>query len=93
MEGWKLVAAGGVMTLLGMAAGAQLFGAQEAVAQDAAWRECFFGWQEAVDIDTNGVVAAVDRAHSITVPSGYTVISGGGGGGGGGAGFVLFCRR
>lgn len=90
MADWKLVAVGGVMSLLGMAVGAQLFGAQPAVAQIGGWRECFMGRQETVDIDLHGIVTSPDHAHNIFVPSGYTVVSGVGGDRD--VGVVLFCR-
>jgi hypothetical protein len=52
---------------------------------------CFVGVQEVVDINGEGLVAQPDRAHSIVVPPGFTVVSGAGGGRGN-LGYVLFCR-
>jgi hypothetical protein len=89
MKDWKLAVVVSAMTLLGVAVGAQMFGAQPATAQDTGWRECFFGHQQSVDINNEGVVATPDRAHTIVVPAGYSVV----GAGGGSIGMVLFCRR
>ncbi len=90
MKDYKLALVVGSMTLLGVAVGAQVFGAQPATAQTTGYRQCFAGWQEAVDINNEGVVATPDRAHTILVPSGYDLVSSGGGGAGT---VVLFCRR
>lgn len=86
MEQWKLVLAGGALTLVGVVMGAVLFGSQPVVAQEAGFRECFFAFQEYVDVNTEGIVALPDRAHTIVVPRGYVPVSGGGA-------TVLFCRR
>jgi hypothetical protein len=82
---------GAGLMLVGMVAGAQLFGAPSAVAQSAGYRECFVGFQEGVDIDDSGTVHLPEASRNIRVPSGYTVVSGAGGGSVG-RGYVLFCR-
>jgi hypothetical protein len=92
MKEWKLALVVGAMTLLGVAVGAQMFGAQPATAQTTGYRQCFIGRQETVDIDGEGVVALPERSRSIIVPSGYEVVSGGGGDATR-SGYVLFCRR
>lgn len=85
------VAAG--IAIVGVIAGAHLFGAEPASAQaPRGYTQCFFGRQETVDIDANGVVATPSRAYTIRVPRGYKVVSGGGSGRLD-HGTILFCRR
>lgn len=90
MKDWKLALVVGAMTLLGVALGAQVFGAQPATAQDAGWHDCFFARQETVDTNNDSVVATPDRAHTIIIPSGYQLAGAGGNAGGG---LMLLCRR
>ncbi|MEC7518461.1 MAG: hypothetical protein VYE22_01280 [Myxococcota bacterium] len=86
---WIGALCGSALTLASVALGAYLFGAPPVSAQPRrGYTFCFFGAQEAVDIDNDGVVAPPTPARSFTVPAGYTVVSGGGGH----AGVVLFCR-
>lgn len=90
MQNGKWMVMGGGMMLVGMAAGAHVFGAQPAEAQHTSFRECYAGHQETVDIDGHGVVAAPSTGHMVNVPAGWTVVSAGGDGGG--SVVVLFCR-
>ena len=91
----KLVLAGGLIGMLGMGAGAWVFGARPVEAQQQApqvnWREWFFGFQEPVDVNDQGVVQTPGANRLVQVPAGWTVVSGGGVGPG--HGIVLFCRR
>ena len=57
MKDWKLVLADGGIALGGMVVGASLFGVHPAAAQRT-YTRCFFGYQEAVDIDNSGTVAS-----------------------------------
>lgn len=93
VDGWKLVVAGGVIALAGMAAGAAAFGARPAVAQTGGWRDCFTARQESVDTDGSGTIERVDLAHSVIVPRGYEPIGGGGMWNGNPTATVVFCRR
>ena len=86
MESWKIAFITSAMTLSGVALGAYLFGGNPVQAQQAGYRECFFGRQEGVDINNEGVVARPNPDQTIVVPAGYEVVSGGGA-------FILFCRR
>ena len=90
VQQWKWVALGGGLVALGMVLGSQLVSAPPAVAQTSGYRECFFGRQETVDINSDGIVRAPDRAHSIVMPTGYELA---GSGGLANHGIVLFCRR
>jgi hypothetical protein len=95
MEGWKLVMAGGVIALAGMAVGASLFGAQPVVAQSSGWRDCFIARQESVDTGGSGTTERVDLGHVVLVPAGYEPVGGGGMGLGDGNGTstVVLCRH
>lgn len=86
MESFKVAFLASAMTLSGVALGAYLFGGNPVQAQQAGYRECFFARQEYVDINNEGVVTRPNRDHTIVVPAGYEVVSGGGG-------QILFCRR
>ena len=92
MEPWKAAVGGAAIALGGLALGAHLFGAEPASAQTGAYRECFFGQQEVVDIDANGAVEMPTRDRTIVVPGGYEVV-GGGGNTRADHGTILFCRR
>lgn len=93
MQQWKTALAAGAIAIGGILAGATFFGAQPADAQGSTgYRQCFFGQQELVDIDSNGVVATPPRSRTINVPRGYEVV-GGGGNMRGDHGTILFCRR
>jgi hypothetical protein len=92
MQPWKAALAGAGIAIGGMVVGAQLFGAEPANAQAGAYRECFFGQQELVDIDNAGEVATPPRDRTILVPRGFEVV-GGGGNARGDHGTILFCRR
>lgn len=89
-EQWKAALAGAVIGVGGVVAGIPLAG-QPAEAQAGGYRECFFAYQEGVDIDDHGVVATPDANRRITVPSGYDVV--GGAGTGRNVPAILFCRR
>ncbi|MFO0708788.1 MAG: hypothetical protein U0353_03055 [Sandaracinus sp.] len=98
MEQWKLALVVGAMTLGGVAVGAQLFGARTVSAQQASgYRECFFGRQESVDINNEGVVDRPGRNRMIVVPAGFEVVAGGGAStisnGNANDASILFCRR
>ena len=85
------------MTLSGVALGAYLFGGNPVQAQQAGYRECFFGRQESVDINNEGLVERPNRDQTIVVPTGFEVVSGGGASrltsGNASTGTILFCRR
>lgn len=93
MKEWKLVVAGGLIGMLGMGAGAWVFGSRPAEAQESVpqvhWRECFFGYQESVDVSDQGIVETPQPNRLIQVPTGWSVVSAGGTGG---HSTVLFCR-
>ena len=95
MEGWKLVAMGAAVMLLGMTAGAQLFGAHAAEAQTTErWHDCFVARQESVDTNGSGTTETVRLDHTILVPSGYVPIGGGGmTGSSAWIGGVVLCRH
>lgn len=97
MEHWKLALVVGGMTLLGVVIGAEVFAARPASAQQAGYRECFFGRQESVDINNEGVVERPGRNRMILVPAGFDVVAGGGassiGNGNANDASILFCRR
>ncbi len=98
MEQWKLAAVVCLMTLAGVTVGAQFFGARPASAQQAGnYRECFFGRQETVDINNDGVVERPGRNRMIVVPPGFEVVAGGGASslnnGNANDASILFCRR
>jgi hypothetical protein len=96
MKEWKLVVAGGLIGMLGMGAGAWVFGSRPVEAQEQApqvqWRECFFAEQEAVDVNDQSVVATPSANRLIRVPSGWTVVSSGGSSRESVVGTVMFCR-
>jgi hypothetical protein len=78
MEGWKIGVVVGGMTLAGVVVGATCFGTQPVRAQSASgYRECFFGRQETVDINNEGVVERPWRNRMIVVPAGFEVVAGG----------------
>lgn len=91
MNEGKWMAVGGVMTLVGIAAGAYLFGAPPAAAQHSGFRQCFGGQQEVVDINSSGDVTMPSPAYTVNVPAGWTVVSGAGGGRPDHM-YILFCR-
>ena len=98
MEQWKLAAVVCLMTLAGVTVGALCFGARPASAQQAVtYRECFFGRQETVDINNEGVVERPGRNRMIVVPPGFEVVAGGGASslsnGNANDASILFCRR
>ncbi len=93
MKEWKLVVAGGLIGMLGMGAGAWVFGSRPVEAQEQApqvgYRECFFAYQEPVAVNDQSLVEAPRPNRLLRVPNGWTVVSGGGIQG---HGVVLFCR-
>ena len=91
MKEWKATLTGALIAVLGMAAGAWLFGGEPAEAQGSGYQRCFFAQQELVDVDGNGDVAAPPTDRTINVPRGWTVV-GGGGNHRGDHGTILFCR-
>ncbi|MBN8612075.1 MAG: hypothetical protein J0L92_15885 [Deltaproteobacteria bacterium] len=98
MEGWKVGLVVGGMTLAGVVVGATCFGTQRVSAQQAGgYRECFFGRQESVDINNEGIVERPGRNRTIIVPAGFEVVGGGGAStisnGNANDASVLFCRR
>lgn len=94
MEGWKLVVAGGVIAIGGMAVGAALFGAEPAVAQTTdSWRDCIIVRQESLDVNSSGRMETVDIAHTVLVPSGYVPVGGGGMWDGNNTATVVLCRH
>ena len=94
MEQWKLAAVMGAVALGGVAVGGWLCGVDHARAQEArpAFRECFVARQETVDTNNEGAVEPFRVDHIVTVPAGWTPISGGGGATSHGHGAVVFCR-
>jgi hypothetical protein len=98
VEGWKVGLVVGAMTLAGVIVGSTCFGTQPVSAQQAAgYRECFFGRQETVDINNEGVVDRPGRNRMIVVPTGFEVVGGGGASqlsnGNANDASILFCRR
>jgi hypothetical protein len=98
MEGWKIGVVVGGMTLAGVVVGATCFGTQHVRAQaTSGYRECFFGRQETVDINNEGVVERPGRNRMIVVPAGFEVVAGGGASslsnGNANDASILFCRR
>jgi hypothetical protein len=91
MSQWKPVLLGAVIACSSMAVGALAVGPVSAAAQTrpAGYQECFFGLQEAVDIDNDGQVDTPDEDRLIHVPTGWTVVSAGGNEDGG---LILFCH-
>ena len=93
MKEWKLVVAGGLIGMLGMGAGAWVFGSRPVEAQDqvpqAQYRDCFFARQESVDVNDQSLVEPPQANRLIRVPTGWTVVSAGGTGG---YSTVLLCR-
>ena len=95
MKEWKLVVAGGLIGILGMGAGAWVFGSRPVEAQEqqqvfqVQYRECFAATQESVDVNDQSLVEAPAANRRIRIPNGWTVVSSGGT-----AGFatILFCR-
>jgi len=90
---WKLVVAGGVIALAGMAIGSGVFGAGPAAAQTAGWRDCFTARQESVDTDASGIIGRVDLGHTVIVPRGYEPVGGGGMWNGNDTATIVFCRH
>lgn len=94
MKEWKLVIAGGLIGMLGMGAGAWVFGSRPAEAQEQVpqthWRECFFARQESVEVNDQSVVDTPGENRLIRVPNGWTVVSSGSGSHGHGT--VMFCH-
>lgn len=87
---------GSAMTLAAVAFGALAFRSPPVEAQTSAgYRECFFGIQEFVDINDEGVVQTPQRNRLIRVPTGWEVVSSGGMGSDNHerGGVVMFCRR
>ena len=97
MESFKVAFLASAMTLSGVALGAYLFGGNPVQAQQAGYRECFFGRQESVDINNEGVVERPNRDQTIVVPAGFEVVGGGGASrltsGNASTGTILLCRR
>ena len=54
MKEWKLVVAGGLIGILGMGAGAWVFGSRPVEAQQAQYRECFVALRLGVNGDEHG---------------------------------------
>jgi len=74
---WTLVA--GVLLLGASHLVLTHFGASPATAQSRAqYRECFFAYQEGVDVNDSGNISAPGQNRRINVPPGWTVVSGGG---------------
>lgn len=94
MKEWQLVVAGGLIGMLGMGAGAWVFGSRPVGAQEQApqvnWRECFFASQESVDVNDQGLVERPPANRIVRVPNGWTPISSGSGSNS--FGTVMFCR-
>jgi hypothetical protein len=95
-DGWKTLVLGAGLMLVGMIAGAQLFGAPplgpgSAIAQTTGYRLCFLARQEVVHVNSSGDIDSVSPAHTIHIPSGYEVV-GGGGADTDGRGYILICR-
>lgn len=97
MESFKVAFLASAMTLSGVALGAYLFGGNPVQAQQAGFRECFFGRQESVDINNDGIVDRPGRNRMIVVPPGFEVVSGGGAStisnGNANDASILLCRR
>lgn len=85
----KLVVAGGLIGMLGMGAGAWVFGARPVEAQQQApqvnWRECFNAVQPSVEVSNQSVVDAPSPERTVRIPNGWVVV-------GGGDGTILLCR-
>lgn len=91
MTDWKLVFAGGAIGILGMGAGAWLFGSPRAEAQQGPFTQCIIARQESLDTNNQGQIETPRIDRTIRIPSGWTPI-GGGGLVGEWVGTVIVCR-
>lgn len=90
-DGMKTLVLGAGLMLVGMIAGAQLFGAPSVAAQATRHTLCFLARQEVVHVNSSGDIDSVSPAHTIHIPTGYEVV-GGGGADEDGRGYILICR-
>jgi len=93
MTDWKLVFAGGAIGILGMGAGAWLFGSRPVEAQaQAPFTQCIIARQESLDTNNQGNVEMPHVDHVINIPPGWVPVGGGGLRGDGPVSAVILCR-
>ena len=80
MQSWKVAAVASAMTLAGVVIGAVLLGHREAQAQQAPprFRTCFIARQQSVDTNDEAHINMPGTNRLISIPDGWTVVSGGG---------------